>query len=217
MVDEICSSSSQAKVANAGDIVSSLVTLGVSYKAEVIGVLMSSENLGKIFRPSVKTTVDYVSQASLGVIRALIKSSFAVGLSASLEEAEDPLLQEIINSLPHYSTILELPGDTTISTFNENVEVLGSHRLKITEIAVDLVKINNSNINAAIIQSELLHKLVGLLWRFEWNSLFHVQFGLLAQAILFGKCSDLQHSFLIASGFLQELVQRFKVNPRRAT
>lgn len=218
VIDEV-GSKCEKRSKNAGKVICDVIVLrnDVSSSSEIFEVLMSEKNLQRLFDLAVDTSNEHVSEVALTVIKTIMQSSLGFDLINSCNIDEEVLFKLLVKYLPIFAEFMENQKKTFLTSFNETVEMLGESRLRITEIVLALIKSGIYKLISALVRSKLLTKIVDLLWKLEWNSIYHVQFHQISQEILFGKSFELKVDLLKTSNFLQAMIKNYSNNPRKAT
>lgn len=212
---EDLSSESPLKSQGASQVLSEMIfRFGeINSKANIIEILISKEIITKIIDLAFSNNPSH-SSSSLGVIKSILYSPS----SRELIYYRHTLFLKVLGASIHkFPEILDKKHVNIINTLQEPMETLGSDRLKTIEIILSLVKLESEYLNRMIYNSKVIENVVQLLWRLEWNSLYHVLFLQLSQSILLGKSFELKASLIKYSGFLGKMILNFRSSPRKVT
>ena len=95
-------------------------------------------------------------------------------------------------------TILEKdPEEEIILTHGMKIKRLGASRIKIAELILDALKVDNEGINKAIIDSGALVTLTELFFVNHWNTQIHNLYCSIVETILSSDSLELQKHILI--------------------
>jgi hypothetical protein len=185
----------------------------INSKANIIEIFISKEVMTKVIDLAFSNNPNH-SSSSLGVIKSILYSPS----SRELISYRHTLFLKVLGASIHkFPEILDKKHMNIINTLQEPMETLGSDRLKTIEIILSLVKLESEYLNRMIYSSKVIENIVQLLWRLEWNSLYHVLFLQLSQSILLGKSFELKASLIKYSGFLGKMILNFRSSPRKVT
>lgn len=121
------------------------------------------------------------------------------------DDQETPyLVDSFIQNLAGMKSILERdPEREIILTMGLSIKQLGANRIKIAELILDALKVDNEDINKAIIESEVLITLTQLFFANHWNSQIHNIYCSVVESILACDSLDLQRHILVAANLPQ--------------
>ena len=94
-------------------------------------------------------------------------------LQEELEENNTEFLVKIIEAVSDYAKMLKRPSEKFLGTFNKEIEILGEDRLKIIDLMLACIKLNNKSMNLKIAETGIIEDIMQLFFRLEMNSMLH--------------------------------------------
>ena len=153
---------------------------------EIIEVFTSSDNLKIIFEASIGGDISKVC-SGVKILTSILNCSACDFLlreykqqnndedviQEEQEENNTEFLNRIIGAISGYATILRRPSEKFFGTLQQEVEMLGEDRLRIIDLMLVCIKLNNKEINSKIAQAGIIEEIMQLFFRLEMNSLLH--------------------------------------------
>lgn len=91
-------------------------------------------------------------------------------------------------------------------TFSLSIKQLGAVRIKIAELILDALKVDNDDLNKAIGDSEVLVTLTDVFFANHWNTQIHNIYCSIVETILSSDCMRLKRNVLVSAGLAPKIL-----------